>query len=86
MVIGDGAAANQQVPPSQFGGASIDNIMSGIENTGTVKMNNHRKKLRQRFDIIKKLGQGKSLNRHFFYRVIIWIKEFAYKRIREKFC
>ncbi|EDS39042.1 serine/threonine protein kinase [Culex quinquefasciatus] len=32
--------------------------MSGIENTGTVKMNNHRKKLRQRFDIIKKLGQG----------------------------
>ncbi|KAL7024768.1 hypothetical protein ACKWTF_013190 [Chironomus riparius] len=38
--------------------ATIDNIMSGIENTGAVKMNNHRKKLRQRFDIIKKLGQG----------------------------
>uniref|UniRef100_A0A1L8DKU6 Protein kinase domain-containing protein n=1 Tax=Nyssomyia neivai TaxID=330878 RepID=A0A1L8DKU6_9DIPT len=32
--------------------------MSGIGNTGTVKLNNHRKKLRQRFDIIKKLGQG----------------------------
>lgn len=29
--------------------ASIDNIMSGISNTGSVKMNNHRKKLRQRF-------------------------------------
>lgn len=29
--------------------ATIDNIMSGIENTGAVKMNNHRKKLRQRF-------------------------------------
>lgn len=28
--------------------ATIDNIMSGIENTGAVKMNNHRKKLRQR--------------------------------------
>ncbi|KAG5671704.1 hypothetical protein PVAND_001887 [Polypedilum vanderplanki] len=47
--------------PSQISGinqATIDNIMSGIENTGAVKMNNHRKKLRQRFDIIKKLGQG----------------------------
>lgn len=35
----------------QFSGinqATIDNIMSGIENTGAVKMNNHRKKLRQR--------------------------------------
>jgi hypothetical protein len=30
--------------------ATIDNIMSGIENTGAVKMNNHRKKLRQRYD------------------------------------
>lgn len=29
--------------------ASIDNIMSGISNTGSVKMNNHRKKLRQRY-------------------------------------
>lgn len=50
MVIGEkdvkqqGAAVQQNVPP-----ASIDNIMSGISNTGTVKMNNHRKKLRQRY-------------------------------------
>ncbi|XP_063706148.1 uncharacterized protein LOC134835208 [Culicoides brevitarsis] len=62
MVIGDtngaAAATTQPVPQPQFSGATIDNIMHGIENTGTVKMNNHRKKLRQRFDIIKKLGQG----------------------------
>lgn len=41
----------QQAAPSQPSGiqqATIDNIMSGIENTGAVKMNNHRKKLRQR--------------------------------------
>lgn len=50
MVIGEkdekqpGAAIQQNLPP-----ASIDNIMSGISNTGTVKMNNHRKKLRQRY-------------------------------------
>lgn len=49
MVIGEkdemqpGAVTQQPKPP-----ASIDNIMSGISNTGTVKMNNHRKKLRQR--------------------------------------
>uniref|UniRef100_A0A336L961 CSON005302 protein n=1 Tax=Culicoides sonorensis TaxID=179676 RepID=A0A336L961_CULSO len=63
MVIGDATTSQQQQPPCsqvqpQFAGATIDNIMHGIENTGTVKMNNHRKKLRQRFDIIKKLGQG----------------------------
>lgn len=63
MVIGDATTAQQQAPVPQlqqqpFAGATIDNIMHGIENTGTVKMNNHRKKLRQRFDIIKKLGQG----------------------------
>nr|CAI5852837.1 unnamed protein product [Callosobruchus analis] len=39
-------------------GEAINNIMGGIENTGTVKQHNHKKKLRQRFDIIKKLGQG----------------------------
>ncbi|CAG9860362.1 unnamed protein product [Phyllotreta striolata] len=39
-------------------GESINNIMGGLENTGTVKQHNHKKKLRQRFDIIKKLGQG----------------------------
>lgn len=50
MVIGEkdekqpGALKQQNMPP-----ASIDNIMSGISNTGTVKMNNHRKKLRQRY-------------------------------------
>ncbi|KAG4075968.1 hypothetical protein HA402_003794 [Bradysia odoriphaga] len=56
MVIGDNEL---MAPPQQMAQpASIDNIMSGISNTGTVKMNNHRKKLRQRFDIIKKLGQG----------------------------
>lgn len=43
----------QQQQPSQptpigIQQATIDNIMSGIENTGAVKMNNHRKKLRQR--------------------------------------
>lgn len=49
MVIGDkdeaqpGAVSQNAVPPS-----SIDNIMSGISNTGSVRMNNHRKKLRQR--------------------------------------
>lgn len=58
MVVGE-----SQIPPGAGGtetGATpptptaappalgIDNIMSGIGNTGTVKMNNHRKKLRQR--------------------------------------
>ncbi|KAL1509473.1 hypothetical protein ABEB36_004199 [Hypothenemus hampei] len=38
--------------------AAVNSIMSGIENTGGVKQHNHKKKLRQRFDIIKKLGQG----------------------------
>ncbi|XP_066146852.1 uncharacterized protein Nuak1 isoform X2 [Euwallacea fornicatus] len=37
---------------------AVNSIMSGIENTGGVKQHNHKKKLRQRFDIIKKLGQG----------------------------
>nr|XP_029718055.1 LOW QUALITY PROTEIN: uncharacterized protein LOC109412146 [Aedes albopictus] len=62
MVIGESTNNNGEAvpPPQQFAPqkATIENIMSGIENTGTVKMNNHRKKLRQRFDIIKKLGQG----------------------------
>lgn len=64
MVIGEATNAPNgnavQPPAQQFAPqkATIENIMSGIENTGTVKMNNHRKKLRQRFDIIKKLGQG----------------------------
>ncbi|CRK91800.1 CLUMA_CG005428, isoform E [Clunio marinus] len=56
-----GGSQQKQSPLTQPLGiqqATIDNIMSGIENTGAVKMNNHRKKLRQRFDIIKKLGQG----------------------------
>lgn len=61
MVIGESASTNgavsqqpQQIqqqaqqPPFGIQQATIDNIMSGIENTGAVKMNNHRKKLRQR--------------------------------------
>ncbi|XP_055696921.1 serine-rich adhesin for platelets isoform X3 [Phlebotomus papatasi] len=67
MVVGESTeagAANalptpQTTAPTGFPNqAAVDNIMSGIGNTGTVKLNNHRKKLRQRFDIIKKLGQG----------------------------
>ncbi|XP_015038779.2 mucin-5AC isoform X4 [Drosophila pseudoobscura] len=49
---------NSLAHPSGIPQDQIDNIMSGIGNTGNVRMNNHRKKLRQRFDIIKKLGQG----------------------------
>lgn len=48
MVIGEetvAAGSPQQTNPLL---PAIDNIMSGIGNTGTVKMNNHRKKLRQR--------------------------------------
>ncbi|KAH8307697.1 hypothetical protein KR044_009510 [Drosophila immigrans] len=52
------AASNSLAHRSGIPQDQIDNIMSGIANTGDVKMNNHRKKLRQRFDIIKKLGQG----------------------------
>ncbi|XP_023174317.2 mucin-5AC isoform X2 [Drosophila hydei] len=52
------AAANSMAHRSGIPQDQIDNIMSGIAHTGNVKMNNHRKKLRQRFDIIKKLGQG----------------------------
>ncbi|XP_065155761.1 uncharacterized protein [Atheta coriaria] len=40
------------------GEAMINNIMGGIENTGSVRLHNHKRKLKQRFDIIKKLGQG----------------------------
>ncbi|XP_075144522.1 nuak family kinase 1 isoform X2 [Haematobia irritans] len=60
MVIGnqDTGGTNSVAHPSGIPQDKIDNIMSGIANTGDVKMNNHRKKLRQRFDIIKKLGQG----------------------------
>ncbi|XP_017479162.1 PREDICTED: NUAK family SNF1-like kinase 1, partial [Rhagoletis zephyria] len=53
-----GGEAGSIAHPSGIPRDRIDNIMSGIANTGDVKMNNHRKKLRQRFDIIKKLGQG----------------------------
>ncbi|XP_063218009.1 serine/threonine-protein kinase par-1 isoform X2 [Bacillus rossius redtenbacheri] len=38
--------------------ASIRNIMEGMESTAGVRLHNHRRKLKQRFDIIKKLGQG----------------------------
>lgn len=50
--VEDAERQQQQHPqPTQhpsINQATIDNIMSGIENTGAVKMNNHRKKLRQR--------------------------------------
>ncbi|XP_030242732.1 mucin-5AC [Drosophila navojoa] len=52
------AGANSMAHRSGIPQDQIDNIMSSIAHTGNVKMNNHRKKLRQRFDIIKKLGQG----------------------------
>lgn len=57
MVVGEAQkglsqadAVGEQTAPQPLGiqQATIDNIMSGIENTGAVKMNNHRKKLRQR--------------------------------------
>ncbi|EFN79779.1 NUAK family SNF1-like kinase 1 [Harpegnathos saltator] len=40
------------------GEPSIHNIMGGMESTGGVRLHNHKRKLKQRFDIIKKLGQG----------------------------
>lgn len=53
MVIGEkdgmkGAGTQPSIPQVVAPPSSIDNIMSGISNTGAVKMNNHRKKLRQR--------------------------------------
>lgn len=52
MVVGEKSATKgdqpvglPQIAPSP---SAIDNIMRGISNTGAVKMNNHRKKLRQR--------------------------------------
>ncbi|KAK6638464.1 hypothetical protein RUM43_006731 [Polyplax serrata] len=38
--------------------SNVDHIMRGLQSTEGVRLHNHRKKLRQRFDIIKKLGQG----------------------------
>ncbi|XP_014483227.1 PREDICTED: uncharacterized protein LOC106748851 [Dinoponera quadriceps] len=40
------------------GEPNIHNIMGGMESTGGVRLHNHKRKLKQRFDIIKKLGQG----------------------------
>ncbi|XP_027231857.2 uncharacterized protein [Penaeus vannamei] len=37
---------------------AINNIMGGMENTAGVRLHSHRHKLKQRFDIIRKLGQG----------------------------
>uniref|UniRef100_A0A146M0I2 NUAK family SNF1-like kinase 1 n=1 Tax=Lygus hesperus TaxID=30085 RepID=A0A146M0I2_LYGHE len=37
---------------------SINNIMGGLESTGGVTLHNHRRKLKQRFETIAKLGQG----------------------------
>ncbi|XP_054276428.1 NUAK family SNF1-like kinase 1 isoform X2 [Macrosteles quadrilineatus] len=38
--------------------SSINNIMGGLESTGGVRLHNHKRKLKQRFDLVKKLGQG----------------------------
>ncbi|KAK9500157.1 hypothetical protein O3M35_001471 [Rhynocoris fuscipes] len=38
--------------------SSINNIMGGLESTGGVTLHNHRRKLKQRFETIAKLGQG----------------------------
>ncbi|TMW51652.1 hypothetical protein DOY81_003302, partial [Sarcophaga bullata] len=56
MVIGnqDTGGASNGSHPSGIPQDQIDNIMSGIANTGDVKMNNHRKKLRQRSIILQK--------------------------------
>lgn len=51
---GGGGAANNAAHPSGIPQDQIDNIMSGIQNTGDVKMNNHRKKLRQRLVVVAK--------------------------------
>ncbi|KAF2354918.1 Protein kinase domain [Trinorchestia longiramus] len=37
---------------------AISNIMGGMENTAGVRLHSHRHKLKQRFDILRKLGQG----------------------------
>ncbi|XP_059472424.1 uncharacterized protein LOC132194870 isoform X2 [Neocloeon triangulifer] len=56
----EGAAAAAKNGPSTKPAISsnINNIMGGMESTAGVKLHNHRRKLRQRFDIIRKLGQG----------------------------
>ncbi|XP_023314461.1 protein kinase kin1 [Trichogramma pretiosum] len=38
--------------------ANVHNIMGGMESAGGVRLHNHKRKLKQRFSIIKKLGQG----------------------------
>lgn len=38
--------------------SSVHNIIGGVENMGRVRLHNHKRKLKQRFDIIRKLGQG----------------------------
>ncbi|XP_063621564.1 uncharacterized protein LOC134793812 isoform X2 [Cydia splendana] len=40
------------------GESKRSNIMDGIENTGDVRLHDHRLRLKQRFDIVRKLGQG----------------------------
>ncbi|XP_071444061.1 uncharacterized protein Nuak [Hetaerina americana] len=52
------AAPNQQQQPLPPPPPNIHNIMGGMQGTGGVRLHNHRKKLKQRFDIVKKLGQG----------------------------
>lgn len=47
MVI-ETAEGNPQQESGKTNLPCVDNIMSGISNTGRVKMNNHKKKLRQK--------------------------------------
>lgn len=46
--VGLDGTGNSLAHPSGIPQDQIDNILSGIANSGDVKMNNHRKKLRQR--------------------------------------
>ncbi|XP_057371289.1 uncharacterized protein LOC130692231 [Daphnia carinata] len=56
MVVNGGNSQQQQPAPPPP--PDVNNIMGGIEQTVGVRMHNHRRKLRQRFDLVRKLGQG----------------------------
>ncbi|XP_046649150.1 mucin-5AC-like isoform X5 [Daphnia pulicaria] len=58
MVVNGGSSQQQQPTPAPPPPPDVNNIMGGIEQTVGVRMHNHRRKLRQRFDLVRKLGQG----------------------------
>ncbi|XP_046441064.1 nascent polypeptide-associated complex subunit alpha, muscle-specific form-like isoform X7 [Daphnia pulex] len=58
MVVNGGGSQQQQPTPAPPPPPDVNNIMGGIEQTVGVRMHNHRRKLRQRFDLVRKLGQG----------------------------